>query len=76
MNEKKVFFGGGTDGLCPGYSSLNSGTRTLPSRVNVLSAIKPADCPPVDDRQHSADLRSNYRMNQEKFRGVMDAPGF
>jgi putative transposase len=37
--------------------------------------VKPADCPPVDDRQRCAGLRSSDRMNQEKFRGVTDAPG-
>lgn len=37
--------------------------------------VKPADCPPVDDRQRSAGLRSSDRMKQEKFRGVTDAPG-
>ena len=36
--------------------------------------VKPVDCPPVDDRCSSNALRSSDRMNQEKFRGVMDAP--
>ena len=35
--------------------------------------VKPADCPPVDDRRASG-LRSSDRLNQEKFRGVTDAP--
>ena len=35
--------------------------------------VKPADCPPVDDRRVSG-LRSSGRMNQEKFRGVTDTP--
>lgn len=35
--------------------------------------VKPADCPPVDDRRVSG-LRSSGRMNQEKFRDVTDAP--
>ena len=35
--------------------------------------VKPADCPHVDDRRESG-LRSSGRMNQEKFRGVTDAP--
>ena len=35
--------------------------------------VKPADCPPVDDRRVSG-LRSSDRLNQEKFRGVTDAP--
>ncbi len=35
--------------------------------------VKPADCPPVDDRRVSG-LRSSGRMNQEKFRGATDAP--
>lgn len=37
--------------------------------------VKPVDCPPVDDRRSPNDLRSSDRMNQEKFRGVTDAPG-
>ena len=36
--------------------------------------VKPVDCPPVDDRRSSNALRSSDRMNQEKFRGVTDAP--
>ena len=36
--------------------------------------VKPADCPPVDDRRSPNGLRSSDRMNQEKFRGVTDAP--
>ena len=36
--------------------------------------VKPADCPPVDERHSSNDLRSSDRLNQEKFRGVTDAP--
>lgn len=35
--------------------------------------VKPADCSPVDDRRVSG-LRSSDRWNQEKFRGVTDAP--
>ena len=37
--------------------------------------VKPADCPPVDERRSRNTLRSSDRMNQEKFRGVTDAPG-
>ena len=37
--------------------------------------VKPADCPPVDDRRSKSGLRSSDRMKQEKFRGVTDAPG-
>jgi hypothetical protein len=36
--------------------------------------VKPVDCPPVDERRSENVLRSNDRMNQEKFRGVTDAP--
>ncbi len=36
--------------------------------------VKPADCPPVDERRSPNALRSSDRMNQEKFRGVTDAP--
>ena len=36
--------------------------------------VKPADCPPVDERHSSNALRSSDRLNQEKFRGVTDAP--
>lgn len=37
--------------------------------------VKPADCPPVDDRRSLNALRSSDRLNQEKFRGATDAPG-
>jgi len=36
--------------------------------------VKPADCPPVDDRRSPNALRSSGRLNQEKFRGATDAP--
>ncbi len=36
--------------------------------------VKPVDCPPVDERRSPNALRSSDRMNQEKFRGVTDAP--
>ena len=36
--------------------------------------VKPVDCPPVDERRSLNALRSSDRMNQEKFRGVTDAP--
>lgn len=36
--------------------------------------VKPVDCPPVDERRSENVLRSSDRMNQEKFRGVTDAP--
>ena len=36
--------------------------------------VKPADCPPVDERRSLNALRSSDRLNQEKFRGVTDAP--
>ena len=36
--------------------------------------VKPVDCPPVDERRSKNALRSSDRMNQEKFRGVTDAP--
>ncbi|MBP3257639.1 MAG: transposase [Bacteroidales bacterium] len=36
--------------------------------------VKPADCPPVDERRSANALRSSDRLNQEKFRGVTDAP--
>ena len=38
--------------------------------------VKPVDCPPVDERRSENALRSSDRMNQEKFRGVTDAPVF
>ena len=36
--------------------------------------VKHVDCPPVDERRSENALRSSDRMNQEKFRGVTDAP--
>ena len=36
--------------------------------------VKPVDCPTVDDRRSLNVLRSCDRLNQEKFRGVTDAP--
>ena len=36
--------------------------------------VKPVDCPPVDERRSPNALRSSDRLNQEKFRGVTDAP--
>lgn len=36
--------------------------------------VKPVDCPPVDERCSINALRSSDRMNQEKIRGVTDAP--
>ena len=48
------------------------GLKALPSDRR---EVKPADCPPVDERRSSNALRSSDRLNQEKFRGVTDAPG-
>ena len=47
------------------------GIKALPSDRR---EVKPADCPPVDERRSSNTLRSSDRLNQEKFRGVTDAP--
>jgi len=36
--------------------------------------VKPVDCPTVDERRSLNALRSSGRLNQEKIRGVTDAP--
>ena len=45
-------------------------SQTLPGDAR---EVTPVDCPPADDRQ-LAGLRSSGSVNQEKFRGVTDAP--
>lgn len=55
-------------------ASVNIKTFGLMALPPDWREVKPADCHPVDERRSLNALRSSDRLNQEKFRGVTDAP--
>ena len=55
-------------------ASVNVKSFGLAALPSDRREVKPVDCPPVDERRSLNGLRSSDRLNQEKFRGVTDAP--